>query len=125
MLADDIFLQHLLIGIDHFSMSFFLHGVSLSETDAPFKEQPQLCPHGMGAGFHHDKAALWNGFQFVRCHERALHHLQGLAGVILTTTHAAAHDRAAAQCFTQHFGGLAVGGKAAKDGVLAIVHDYF
>ena len=125
MLANDIFLQHLLIGIDHFSVCLFLHSIKSLKTDAPIKEQPQLCPHGMGAGFHHDKAALWNGFEFIRCHEGALHHLQGLAGIILSTAYAAAHDGAAAQCLTQHFGGLAVGSESAEDGVLAVVHDDF
>ncbi|MPM77184.1 hypothetical protein SDC9_124184 [bioreactor metagenome] len=79
----------------------------------------------MGTGFHYDKAALWNGFEFIGRHERALHHLQGLAGVILPAAHAAAHDSAAAHCFGEYLGSLAVGSEAAEDGVLAVVlHDF-
>ena len=50
--------------------------------DSPFEEQLQLGFHGVCAGFHHHKAALRHGFQFVRRHERALHHLQRLRVII-------------------------------------------
>ena len=75
----------------------------------------------MSTGFHDNKAALGNGFQLVGRQQGALHHLQALAGIVLAPAHRAGEDGAAAQGFGQHFGGLAVGCKAAEDGVLAVV----
>ena len=73
----------------------------------------------MGAAFHDNEAALVDGFQLVRGEQGALHHLEGLTGVVLATTHGAGQYGAAAQGFGQHFGGLAVGGKATENGVLS------
>ena len=73
----------------------------------------------MGAGFHNDEASLGNGFQLVRSEQGTLHHLEGLTGVVLATAYRAGENGAASQGFGQHFGGLAVGGKAAENGVLS------
>ena len=77
----------------------------------------------MGACFHDDEVPLGDGLELVRGHEGPLDHLDALVGVVLPPGDGAAHHGAAAQSLGQHFGGLAVGGKAAEDGVLHIVHD--
>ena len=117
----EIVLQIHTVGVVHSSVRSFRHGVWRSKGNAPIQEEPKPGPHRMRAGFHDDKAALGNGLQFVRRQQGALHHLEALAGVVLAPAHGAGEDGAAAQGFGQHFGSLAVGGKAAEDGVLAVV----
>ena len=75
----------------------------------------------MGAGFHDNEVPLWNGFELVRGHEGPFNHLQALAGIVFPSGDGAAHDGAAAQGLGEYLGGLAVRGKASKDGVLAVV----
>ena len=75
----------------------------------------------MGACFHDDEVPLGDGLELVRGHEGPLDHLDALVGVALPPGDGAAHHGAAAQSLGQHFGGLAVGGKAAEDGVLAVI----
>ena len=75
----------------------------------------------MGSGFHDDKLPLRDGLQLVRGHEGAFNHLEALAGVVLSPGDGATQDSAVAQCFGQYLGGLAVGGEAAEDGVLAVI----
>ena len=75
--------------------------------------------------FHHHKAALGNGFQFVRRHQRTLHHLQALAGIVLSAADRAGQYSAAAQRFGELLRRLAVGCKAAEDGILTVVSQYF
>ena len=70
--------------------------------------------------FHHHKFALGDGLQFVWRHERALHHLQGLAALLALADGAGEH-RAAAKGGGECFGGFALGRKATEDGVLAVV----
>ena len=77
----------------------------------------------MGAGLHHHKLPFGDGLQLVRRHQRPGNHLKGLAGVILPATDGAAHHRAVAQGLGQHLCRLAVGCKAAEDGVLHVVLD--
>ena len=81
--------------------------------------------HGMGAGLHHHKLSLWNGFQLIRRHECPLHHLQGLAGIVFPPGDGAGEDGAAAQGLGQHLRCLALGREAAEDGVLAVVLNNF
>ena len=75
--------------------------------------------------FHHHKAALGNGFQLVRRHQWTLYHLQALAGIVLPLTDRAAEHRAAAQRFGELLRRLTVGRKAAEDGILTVVSQYF
>ena len=74
--------------------------------------------------FHDHKAALGDGFQFVRRHEGPLHHLQALAGIVLTSADRAGQYRAAAQRLGELLRRLAVGGEAAEDGILAVIGQY-
>ena len=74
----------------------------------------------MGAGFHHHKFALGDGLQFVWCHERSFHHLQGLAALLALADGAGEH-RAAAKGGGEGLGGFTLGRKAAEDSVLAVV----
>ena len=70
-----------------------------TEGNAPVEKQAQLCLHRMRPRFHDHEAAFGDGFQFVRRHEGSLHHLQALAGIILTPANRAGQYRAAAQRF--------------------------
>lgn len=119
ILLQDASLQSLTAGVGNLSLGALRHGIRLLEADAPVEKQPQPCPHRMIAGFHHDEAPLWNRLQLVRGEQRALHHLEGLAGIVLSAAHRAGQHRAAAQRFGQHLGGLAVGGETAEDGILS------
>ena len=76
--------------------------------------------HILCSRFHHHKLSLGDGLQFVWRHERALHHLQGLAALLALADGAGEH-RAAAKGGGECFGGFALGRKAAEDGVLAVV----
>lgn len=89
--------------------------VLLPEGDAPIQKQPQTGLHGMGAGFHDHELPLGNGLQFVRCHERPLHHLQRLAGFAFSFADRAALYGLAAQRFGQHFRCLALRREATKN----------
>ena len=79
----------------------------------------------MSAGFHYHEAALGHGFQLVRGHEGALHHLQGLGVAVLTLSHRAGQDRAAAQISGQHLRRLAVWSEAPKYSVLTVIGEDF
>ena len=87
-----------------------------TEGNAPVQKQAQLCPHGVRPRFHDHKAAFGDGFQFVRRQEGSLHHLQALAGIVLTSADRAGQYRAAAQRLGELLRRLAVGGEAAEDG---------
>ena len=95
-----------------------------TEGNAPVQKQAQLCLHRMRPRFHDHKAALGDGFQFVRRHEGPLHHLQALAWIILASADRAGQYRAAAQCLGELLRRLAVGGEAAEDGILAVIGQY-
>ena len=95
-----------------------------TEGNAPVEKQAQLCPHGVRPRFHDHKAAFGDGFQFVRRHEGPLHHLQALAGIILTPANRAGQYRAAAQRLGELLRRLAVGGEATEDGILAVIGQY-
>ena len=75
----------------------------------------------MRAGFHYHEAALGHGFQLVRGHKGALHHLQGLGVAVLALSHRARQNRAAAQISGQHLRRLTVGSEATDDGVLTVI----
>ena len=75
----------------------------------------------MSAGFHYHEAALGHRLQLVRGHEGTLHHLQGLGVAVLTLSHRAGQNRAAAQISGQHLRRLAVGSEAAEYGVLTVI----
>ena len=79
----------------------------------------------MRAGFHYHEAALGHGFQLIRGHEGALHHLQGLGVAVLALGHRAGQNRAAAQISGQHLRRLTVGSEAAKDGILTVIGEDF
>ena len=121
VLLQDTSLQSLTACVDDLPLGTLRHSIRLLKADAPVKEQTQPRPHGMVSGFHHNEAALENGFQLIGREQRTLHHLQGLAGVVLSTAHRAGQHRAIAQGFGQHLGGLTVGGEAAENGILAVV----
>ena len=113
--------QFVAVHIGDLSSRPFRHPVAVwIEGDAPIQKQAQSRPHGMGAGFHHHKFALWDGLQFVWRHERALHHLQGLAALLALADGAGEH-RAAAKGGGEGLRGFALGRKAAEDGVLAVI----
>ena len=88
----------------------------LTKGNAPVEKQAQFCLHGMRPRFHDHKAALGDGFQFVRHHEGPLHHLQTLAGIVLTSADRAGQYRAAAQRLGELLRRLAVGSEAAENG---------
>ena len=79
----------------------------------------------MRAGFHYHEAALGHGFQLIRGHEGALHHLQGLGVAVLALSHGAGQNRAAAQISGQHLRRLTVGSEATEDGVLTVISKDF
>lgn len=122
---DDGGLQLLPPGVVHFPLTMIWRLVRVPEGDAPIQEQPQPCPHGVGAGFHHNKFTLGDGLQLVRRHKGPLHHLEGLTVLSFAPADGTGLDRIASQGSGQHIGGLAVGSEAAKDGGLAIVLDDF
>ena len=86
--------------------------------DAPIQKEAQFGAHGMRSRFHHHKLSLGDGFQFIRRHERTLHHLQGLAALLALADGAGEH-RAAAKGGGEGIGGFALGRKTAEDGVLS------
>ena len=110
-----------LAGVVYLAGGPLWHLVGRPKGDSPLQEQPQAGLHGVGARFHNDEVPLGYGLELVRGHERPLNHLEALAGVVLPPGDGAAHDGAAAQGLGQHLGGLAVGGDASENGVLAIV----
>ena len=59
-----------------------------------------------------------DGFQFVRRHESAFHHLQGLATLFPLTDGAGQHGPAA-ECGGEGIGCFALGREATEDGVLS------
>ncbi len=89
--------------------------LGLSESNAPIQEEPKLYLHGMDARLHNHKTALGHGLQFIRRHERPLHHLEGLAGIVLPLADGAAHDGAAAQGAGELLRRLASRREAAED----------
>ena len=121
--AEDRLLQLLLVGIGHGTCGPLRQQIRITEGDAPVQEEPEPCLHGVRPRLHHYKLALGDGLQFIRRHERPLHHLEGAAGAVFSAAlaHRTAHDGAAAQGLGQHLGGLRVGGEAAEDGILRIV----
>ncbi len=88
--------------------------------DAPIQKETQFGAHGMGSRFHHYKLTLGDGFQFIWCHESTLHHLQGLAA-LFPLTDGAGQYRPATEGSGEGICRFALGRKAAKDGVLAVV----
>lgn len=67
--------------------------------------------------------AFRHTFEFVRHHQRPLHHLERLAGVVLAPADGTAHDGAAAQRLGQYIRGGGVWRKPAEDGKLGVVHN--
>lgn len=115
--------QGFLSGIGHRAVALIRNRVRRPKGNAPLEEQLQLHLHGVGPGFHHDKLTLGHGFQLIGGHEGALHHLQGLGPVVFPLAYVTRLYGPAAQGFAHRLGSLAVGGEAAKDGELHIVHD--
>ena len=74
----------------------------------------------MGSGLHHHKLSLGDGLQFFWRHERAFHHLQGLAALLALADGAGEH-RAAAKGGGEGLGGFALGRETAENGVLAVI----
>lgn len=118
---NDGVLQLLPSGVVHPALAALRHLIGFPEGDPPVQEQPQPCPHGVGAGFHHHELPLGDGLQLVRGHKGPFRHLEGLAVLPLAPADGAGLHGVATQCLRQHLGRLAVGGKAAENGVLAVV----
>ena len=95
--------------------------VRLTEGNTPIQKQAQLCLHGMRPRLHDHEAAFGDGFQFVRCHQGSLHHLQALTGIIFASADRAGQYRAAAQRLGELLRRLTVGSEAAEDGILAVI----
>ena len=119
--AQDLQFQLLLAGIGNRTGRFFRDAVRFPEGNPPFQKQTQTGPHGVGAGLHDDEVTFWDGLEFIRSHERPLHHLDCLARVAFPFADVPAHDGAAAQRLGQHLGGLGVRGEAAENRILHIV----
>ena len=119
----DGFRQGVLSSVCHRAVALVRNSVRHPKANAPLEEQLQLDLHGVGPGFHHDKLALGHGFQLIGGHEGALHHLQGLGPVVFPLADVTRLHSPAAQGFAHRLGSLAVGGEAAEDGELHIVHD--
>ena len=110
-----------LVNIGNLSGSLLRHPVAVRvKGDAPIQKETQFGAHGMRSRFHHHKLSLGDGFQFIRRHERTLHHLQGLAA-LFPLTDGAGQYRPAAECSGEGICRFALGRKAAEDGVLAVV----
>ena len=114
--------QRILIGIIDPSGRLFLHTVFLLEGDAPFEEQAQAGTHGVASGLLHDEAALGDGLELICRQQGAFHHLQALAGIVFPSVHRAGEHRAAAEGFGEGIRCFTVGGKAAADHILAVIH---
>ena len=110
-------------GIGHRPVALVRDSVRLPKGDAPLEKELQLHLHGVSPSFHHDKLALGHGLQLIRGHKGPLHHLQGLGPVVFPLADVTRLHSPAAQGFAHRLSGLAVGGEAAKDGELHIVHD--
>ena len=74
--------------------------------------------------FHYHKFALGDGLQFVWRHERALHHLQGLAA-LLALADGAGQYGPATEGGGEGLGGFALGRETAEDGILAVIANNF
>ena len=77
----------------------------------------------MAAGLCENKAASGQCFQFVRLHQRAAHHLQALAGIVLPPADGTGQHCAVAQRLGENVGTIGVWRKAAEQDILAIVDD--
>lgn len=95
--------------------------IPLFEGNAPFQEETKSGLHWVAASFHYNKVPFGNRSQLIRCHQGSLHHLQGLAGIILALAHRARLYSAGAEVLGQHFGCLAAWRKTAKDSILTVV----
>lgn len=75
---EDAVLNFLLVGIPDLTVALVGDGVRvfIVEFYAPFEEQLEVYPHRMHTRFHHDKVALGQGLEFVRCQRRSLYHLK-------------------------------------------------
>ena len=114
--------QRILVGIIDPSGRLFLHTVFLLEGDTPFEEQTQTGTHGVASGLLHDEIAFRNRLELICRQQRALHHLQALAGIVFPAAHRAGEHRAAAEGFGEGIRCLTVGGKATADHILAVIH---
>ena len=75
---EDAVLNFLLVGIPDLTVALVGDGVRvfIVKFDAPFEEQLEVYPHRMHTRFYHDKVALGQGLEFVRCQQRSLYHLK-------------------------------------------------
>lgn len=79
----DCLKQFVFGGVGDGSVAVFFRLIRFSECNTPFKEQLQSRFHRVTSGFHDDKRAFRQGFEFVSAHERAGCHLQELGWVVL------------------------------------------
>ena len=77
----------------------------------------------MASCFGQNEMSFGKGFQFIRGHQRALDHLQALAGIILSPADGAGQHGLISQGFRQDFRALRVGRKASEQDVLAVIND--
>ena len=75
---EDAVLNFLLVGILDLTVALVGYGVRvfIVKLNASFEEQLEVYPHRMHTRFHHDKVALGQGLEFVRCQRRSLYHLK-------------------------------------------------
>ena len=75
---EDAVLNFLFVGILDLMVALVGDGVRvfIVEFYASVEEQLEVHPHRMHTRFHHDKVALGQGLEFVRCQQRSLYHLK-------------------------------------------------
>ena len=72
-----------------------------------------------------NKISLGNRLQLIWRQQRTLHHLQALAGIVISPAHRSGQDSTVSECLGQHLRRLTVWCEATEDGVLAVVLNYF
>lgn len=106
MLPKDGGFQLILVGVGYLALGLFWNLIRLFEADAPIEKQAQLHLHRMDSGFHDYKTAFRHRFQFVRCHQWTLDHLQRLCRIVFALADRSTHNRAAAERLGQLHCGL-------------------
>ena len=73
------------------------------------------------AGLGHDKSAFRQGFQLVRCHQRAFNHLQRARSFAFALCDRTGERRSASHCFGENLCRFTVGCKTAEHRQLCVV----
>ena len=67
--------------------------------------------------------AFGQRFKFIRGHERPAHHLQALAGIVLSPADGTGQHRPVAQRLGENVGAFRIRCKTAEQDILAVVND--